>query len=203
MVYTPGPKGQPQVSTGGAVSAAADLTAVADYAARVGNRIVGTASQRATFAATYGVSPWDGLEFAEVDTGKEFVYLSGGWRTYPLVDTAEEVGAFTQAAGWTILFQSAFRIGQIARVIVQYQRSAGTITVGSDGDIANQTIATFRPGWEPYPGNSFPLPTGTSGPITATVVDPAFGLRLAAIAPGATIVNGSTFSVGGLYILEN
>lgn len=56
-----------------------DMTAIAAYAALVGNRIRGTSSQRNNFTAVYGFAPFAGLEFFEQDTANEYVWTSDRW----------------------------------------------------------------------------------------------------------------------------
>lgn len=70
-----GSKNQPHFGEGDTPDIAGNPTAVADYAANVGNRKAGLASAR---TALTGADVWDGLEFFETDTGSTYVY-QGGW----------------------------------------------------------------------------------------------------------------------------
>lgn len=196
-----GAKGKPVYGSGDGPSMAAMFQAGADYAALVGNRKVGTAAER---TALTGTALWEELVFAETDTDKEYVYRNAGWKRYPVVDSSEAVGAFTVAAGWSIASQSAVKIGGfLARVYINFTRTGGTITVPSDGDITNQTVATFRTGWVPYPGDPSPLASSTGGQLAAVNLDSAIAaLRLNAVAPGGNIVNTTVFTAGGLYLLD-
>lgn len=124
------------------------------------------------------------------------------WRSTIAVDTSETVGAFTAAAGWAIDSQSAVKLGRLAQVGIAYHRTGGSITVGSNGDIVNQTVATFRTGWSAF--QTTPLASSGSGPLSAATAQAGTGLVLAAIQPNATTIsNGDTFSAGGLYILAS
>lgn len=72
-----GPKGEPQFAGSGVPQDAADLSLVATYAAKVGNRVSGTSAER---AAPDGWMPASGLEFYETDTGLTYLYVNpAGW----------------------------------------------------------------------------------------------------------------------------
>lgn len=73
-VNTRGDHGEPVVTD--PPTTIADFAAHAAYSRLVGNRIVGTASNRAAFSTYYGFPPFDGLEFYETDTGNEYVFTS-------------------------------------------------------------------------------------------------------------------------------
>lgn len=75
-------KGVPLFSSSGAFEDWVDLEKVGDYAARVGNRIVGTAAERTTLSAstTAEKQRWEGLEFYETDTKKTFLLVGGVWK---------------------------------------------------------------------------------------------------------------------------
>jgi hypothetical protein len=64
----------PQYAANGVPADAADLTQVADFAAEVGNRKVGTNADR---GALTGDTLWPGLAFGETDTGREFISPDG------------------------------------------------------------------------------------------------------------------------------
>jgi hypothetical protein len=72
-----GPKNEPNFSSDGAPSDAADLTQIAEYAANVGNRKAGLNSVR---IALTGADMWEGLEFLETDTGQTFRVIGGAWQ---------------------------------------------------------------------------------------------------------------------------
>ena len=96
-VNSTGSKGQPIVSD--PPTSIADFAAHSTYAALVGNRIAGPATNRTNFAAVYGFAPFSGLEYFETDTLNTFVYtdtidLSTGW-----VGTKSESGLFAFGTG--------------------------------------------------------------------------------------------------------
>lgn len=57
----------------------ADMTALAAYTKLFGTRIIGTASQRTTFAATFGFTPFRGLEYFESDTFNSYTNDGTAW----------------------------------------------------------------------------------------------------------------------------
>lgn len=71
-----GTKNQPYFLASGAPAIDVDPGLVADYAAEVGNRKVGTNTER---LALTGKDLWDGLEFYETDTNDQYVYEDGSW----------------------------------------------------------------------------------------------------------------------------
>lgn len=75
----PGSKGQPHFGGGDTVTLAQYLTSVSDYAALVGNRIVGTASQRSTFVASFGFAPFRGLEYFQTDDFNSYTFDGSAW----------------------------------------------------------------------------------------------------------------------------
>lgn len=102
-----GTQNQPQYSATGASADATDLSEVANFAALVGNRKVGTTSQRTTAA---GADVWEGLLWADTTTGIEYRYTAGAWvavlGTYQatgslgaLPTSAVSVATFTLPAG--------------------------------------------------------------------------------------------------------
>ena len=75
-----GPKGYPKFIPGGGFEDWVDLEAVGQFAAKVGNRVVGTAADRAALSAstTAPDQSWEGLEFYETDTKSTYLY-QGAW----------------------------------------------------------------------------------------------------------------------------
>lgn len=98
--------------------------------------------------------------------------------------------------------QFATKIGRFAAVGITYHRSGGSITLPSNGAIANQLIATFRSGWAPLA--SAGLPPGGSGPLQSNYARVGTGLQLNQVYPyAASIANGDVFSAAGLYTLAS
>lgn len=129
---TTGSKGQPQYAGGDTTSIAAYLTALGNYGALVGNLIVGTSSQRTTFATAYGFQPWDGLTFLETDTRTEWRYngTAAAWRRYSRADTGlgmvqlypsasngtiEDTGDVKITAGSTLTLDGVFDFDRFLR----------------------------------------------------------------------------------------
>ena len=83
-----GEKGYPKFAAGGGFQDWVDLEAVGAFAARVGNRGVGTRAEREALSTstTAEKQAWEGLEFYETDTKETWLYQAG-WKAYttPLV----------------------------------------------------------------------------------------------------------------------
>lgn len=81
-----GAKGNPQFDPDGAVEDWVDFTAVGEYAAKVGNRMVGTRAERLALVSTAGAEAkmWNGLLFRQLDgvDAGEWIVLSGVWKPY-------------------------------------------------------------------------------------------------------------------------
>lgn len=93
-----GDKNEPQYAGTGVPQDAADLTQVAAYAAKVGNRRVGTTDDRNAVVGTKDA--WDGLEWHDLTDGFAYLYLSGGWSRKRLVRGGTYSGA-VQSDGTT------------------------------------------------------------------------------------------------------
>jgi hypothetical protein len=76
-----GPKGYPKFDPNGAPEPWVDLEAVGEYAARVGNRIIGTKAEREALSTSTSApnQRWLGLTYYETDTGLEWTLLAAGW----------------------------------------------------------------------------------------------------------------------------
>lgn len=94
-----GPKGYPKFDPNGAPEDWVDLEAVGQFAARVGNRMVGTKAEREALSTSTTVEGqmWNGLEFRETDTGHTYERVGGAWvRTSPF---SAKVSASTNTFG--------------------------------------------------------------------------------------------------------
>jgi hypothetical protein len=102
-----GPKNEPQYATSGVPADAADLTELGAYAATVGNRKVGTTSQR---TALSGADVWEGLDYWDTTLNVLFRYRSGAWtQVYAgtnLIIPTTVAGGTVNAAG-KVSFSSA------------------------------------------------------------------------------------------------
>lgn len=77
-----GAKGQPQFSDTGAPDTAVDPTKVGEYAGAVGNRMVGTTTQRNTLTllwAGFSGGAWEGLRFYDTTLGVEYIRIGSDW----------------------------------------------------------------------------------------------------------------------------
>jgi hypothetical protein len=71
-----GPKNAPRFLPGGAFEDWIDLTAVGEYAAKVGNTRVGTTAER---NAATGLDLWEGLEWRDTTNGRTYIRRGSGW----------------------------------------------------------------------------------------------------------------------------
>lgn len=118
-----GPKNEPNYSGLGAPADAADLTEVATYAARMGNRRTDTSTNR---AAATGADLWEGLEWQETDTGNTLMYLSGSW---VLIRSSAAILVTTFGTNWTSASPTAatcYRQGNRVDLV-------GTVLFGASG----------------------------------------------------------------------
>jgi hypothetical protein len=81
-------KGQPLYNT--SPQTRADLQKAVDFAAEIGNRKIGTASDR---DALSGNKVWEGLEFYATDERKAYVRDGGLWRPLSLLQITDSVAA--------------------------------------------------------------------------------------------------------------
>lgn len=201
MATTVGPKGQPQVSSASDFTPAADITAVADFAAAVGNRRVGTSAQRTALA---GADLSSGLEFYETDTAKTYIYAGAAWVQTPVRGAVVTSGVFTPATGWTLTGGSAAfqRQGRLVQCYVNIIRSGSTVTVpDADGNIANVVVGTVATAWRPvFAGVAG---SGSGGRIASFTINTAGTVQLNAVSPTASINTNDELSFGGMYFLAD
>lgn len=140
-----GTRGNPVFSDSGAPDTAVDPSLAAQYGSIVGNRIVGTSTQRAAFSgiwAGFSGGPWDGLEFYETDTNLVYLRVSGAW-----VVRYDDTGwtAPTLLNSWVNLGSgyAATRYRRINRIVyIEGTVASGTTT---DGTVMFAVPAGFRP----------------------------------------------------------
>ena len=124
-VSTYGNKGKPEFSDLDAPDVAVNPTAVGTYAAKVGNRRVGTTAEREIAASSGDV--WDGLLWGDTTDGSEYRYVVGsGWRriwspgSTPYA-TAAGVGSVTfsgQTTNFTITIPAGkFTVAPIVNIL--------------------------------------------------------------------------------------
>jgi len=135
---TKGPKGQPRFPATDAPDLGVDEEIVADYAAKVGNRRVGTTAER---NAAAGADLWEGLEWYDTTLKKTFWNISGVWSDHP--DTVQAIPTVL-FAGWAIGADfRVSRLGSKATAALHVRSSAGGIGDGvSPGVIL---LAGFKP----------------------------------------------------------
>lgn len=144
---TLGSKGQPQFSGADNVTLAQYLTQLGTYAATVGNRITGTASDRANFGAVYGFAPFAGLEMIETDTFNQFLFNGTGWVGIQIQSAlvSFDQSAMTAAGGgWQLAIDQPLVSGRFTSPPIittgVYTQSTSNQHVG----VANVTTTSFR-----------------------------------------------------------
>jgi len=174
-----GTKNEPKFADGDAPDLAVNPTQAAAYAAKVGNRRVGTATER--LAATGG-DLWVGLTWGDTTDGNEYRYALAGWKII------YEDGAWvtpTLTAGWT----------NEASNPVQYKRRNGRVSFRGRASTtgANVIMFTLDPGFRTdVPGgmpSTYPIDaTGyarvnvqASGAVTMLTTGPLTNVSLAAV----------------------
>jgi hypothetical protein len=120
-----GPKNEPHFAETGAPEIGTDTTLVATYAAKVGNRRVGTTLERTNAA---GKDVWEGLEWWDTTLKVAFIYLSSAW-----VAMSEE--------GWITPTLSSGVTNSAGRAPVKYRRVPGAVEI--EGTITGSSGSGF------------------------------------------------------------
>lgn len=105
---------------------------------------------------------------------------------------------FVAASGWTIGNNRGRKKAGFAFIEASFTRSGSAITVGSDGNFANDTMATFAAGWAPASGMFYPavsLHLADFAGVSST------GFVLTAVAPGLTVPTGRLVQFTAVYPL--
>jgi hypothetical protein len=92
----PGSKNQPRFLATGAPETAVDLNTIGDYAAKVGNRKVGTTAER---NAATGKDVWEGLLWGDTSEGREYRRTGGSWVRFSHRTTGGSVSEPTNGIG--------------------------------------------------------------------------------------------------------
>lgn len=210
-----GTKNQPQFDGGASSNLAADLTAIADYAAAVGNRKAGTHSAR---LALSGADVWEGLDYQETDTGtgggpgNRYTYASGAW-VLTGGDSHWKLSTLTVQSGWgslqdpngvtsgSSLAGGSRQVGQQVELRFRVARTGADLVAGSSGNLSpDPTVAiltsALRPASVVY-GHFF-----DSGVSSGSArVYPDGTVQLTDIYPSDTISNGDIVTIQIMYFL--
>lgn len=118
-----------------------------------------------------------------------------------IVDTGWMTGQLTATSGWSISSQQIRRIGKVVQLRLVVNRTGSAISVPSDGNIPNTTVATL-PAWA-VPSVNSALTSADTGRLASATVSPVEGgVSLAAVAPGANLAQGESVSFGGTYFID-
>lgn len=143
-----GAKGQPQFLDAGAPDIAVDPNLVADYAALVGNRKVGTTAQQDALA---GDLVWEGLLFGNTTDGTERRFTAAG--AAEIIGGLKQVldlGTLTLASGWSFGAGSFIeKRGDVGTLHLSLLRTVGITTL--------QNIFTIPTGFRPVTDYAPPL----------------------------------------------
>ena len=99
-----GAKNQPHFADADAPDVAVNPTQVADYAAKVGNRRVGTFGERQAASAN---DVWDGLAWFDTNENAEYIYRAGAWRLLsrpPITVTPSVTGLGLGTSGGSLMY---------------------------------------------------------------------------------------------------
>lgn len=195
-----GPHGEPVISN--PPTTVADMTALAGYTAKVGNRVIvgNYADMTSNFVNHFGFAPYDGLECFNTDSGEENIYNSrtGQWEDAYGTGPASTNGVFTPASGWNLDGGSQTMVlgHETADVYVSFYREGGTITVPADGNIKNVVVGTLS-----VPPKIYRTATsGANGRIAHFGIGTSGQVSLTAVSPGSSIVAGDGLSFGLSFI---
>lgn len=111
-------------------------------------------------------------------------------------------GIGTIQSGWSLNYQRGLIRGGVAFVSIEFVRTGGTITVPATGDITNTAVFQLDAAWFPPSSPAGLLPGLTSSSVARVAAGTVNGtgmIQLVAVAPGANIVDGNTFSLYGSW----
>jgi len=176
-----GAKNQPQYANTGTPADAADLSEIANFAAAVGNRKVGTSGER---TALGGADVWAGLVFSETDTGIDYRYNGTGWDFHLRIPSPWVTPALTAgwASGGTPWFPFRYRLNAINEVEFE-----GQLTPRA-GYTTSEAFFTFPTGFRPTSLLQLPCSINSSATPQLAGVQVAASGALTLAPTGATAV---------------
>lgn len=130
----------------------------------------------------------------------------GPVQIFDLGMTDISASAPTAASGWSISAYHALRsaggAGPFLQVRVAVTRTGGSISVPTNGDLGNMTIATLHAAARGSIASAASLSTAGTGRVAAGYVVPSTGqVVLAAVAGSSAINTGSSIELAGLVIV--
>lgn len=106
---------------------------------------------------------------------------------------------FTIESGWTLNSMVAQVSGNMMQFYGTTTRTGATIATGTYGNVANQLIGTFAPGYRPK--LSSPLTSASTGRAATYAAFANGEIQLAATTPGTDIIAGDIIGFGGNYMV--
>jgi hypothetical protein len=184
---TPGTKNQPQFLGGGAPATAVDYNLVSDYAAKVGNRRVGTTTERTTAAAA---DVWEGLEWHDTTLSTIFVYVSGSWvpKASLWATFTPTVTGLTLGTAGVLLYANKHLVNGNEEIRIGWRLGTSGFSVG---DIQITPPTAFA-SWL----SALVAPLGPATLIDASAG--ASGRYLGALYPAATLIRVATLGTSAL-----
>jgi hypothetical protein len=109
-------------------------------------------------------------------------------------------GFITAASGWALSGGQIYREKNgIAMVVLSFERTGGSISVPTGGNIVNQSMGTLAVGYRPIVEASGI--TGPTGPVASAYINTSGVVVLSAISGGNTIPTGFTIDINGTFIV--
>lgn len=188
---TYGDKGQPHFDANGSTAIDVDPTQVADYAALVGNYIIGTAAQRTAnvVPGPSGKAVWDGLFWLDTTDGFLYKRVSGSWAVWmtPWTDFIATTLGMTIGTSGQLLYAKFKVTNGEAQVRAGWR--LGNSPVINDVTIAYPVaIASWLNDLTPIGGATFyDASSGINGRIHGEVYKTSSALRVVAVATGSVM----------------
>lgn len=177
--------GHPKFSNSDAPDVKVDPQIVAEYAAEVGTRLIGTTAERLAYPYTR-----DGLGWYDTDRRALMVRRGSGWRTVWRDVDAVIDSFYTNKPGWMGINCWARRIGDWVEVVGRFQYTdSSTITGSSSGNITDTDVCTldsFYAPWGSLHPRTFAFTRGAATHGTLRINDQGV-VTLLTLAPTGTI----------------
>lgn len=108
----------------------------------------------------------------------------------------------TPASGWTFSIKTATATAEVfGTIYMEFNKSSGSLTPSSAGDIANQHVADLDGGWAPQ--QTVPLSSGAHGRGAFGYLTTGGGIYLAAVVGSDAITSTTGLSLGGSFPFAN
>lgn len=116
-------------------------------------------------------------------------------------DSGDVTNNITASAGWTVSAIRNRKIGKLAIVSCNFQKTGSGISGTSDGNIANVEMGVIAAGWRPH--NDTALGATSTGIMYGGYINEAGQIVLSALPPGQGVSVGDILSVGVTILVAN